>query len=251
MNVSNSAVSLTVIQSEFHACKASPHRGGGIYAEGIGEVKIERTFFADCTCEPDNNAGGGGMQLFNVQEPQHIIDSSFISCESGNDGGGISIWYTPVYQETCVKGCRFIGCKGNNSTSSDGGSIIIWYSGAAIGCSETLFSHCSSEYRGGAATCFSYTSTEFSSSLPLFSFCFFTDNTCNVGSDVFLVEWIPSEPFFFSFSTTGESNVHYVDNADDRTKEDCWKPKSNWLPQGIVTRSRGSIATTPTVLYVL
>ena len=234
LNVSNSAVSLTVTKSEFHSCKADPYRGGGIYLEGIGKVKIIETLFHECTCKATNDAGGGGIEMWNIQKSPTIERADFISCESGNDGGGLGIWKSPVYQDTCVKGCCFVECKSSNATSSDGGGLMVWNSSAAICCSDTLFSHSHSDYRGGAASVFAYNNTQFSSSLPLFSFSFFTDNTASYGNDLFLVEWTPTYPFFHSFSTTGVSKVRYVSNGNDRWTERFWDDKNDWLPQGIV-----------------
>ena len=45
------------------------------------------------------------------------------------------------------------------------------------------------------------------------------------------MEWIPTEPFFHSFSATGVSKVLYVSNGNDRGNETLWDDKDYWLPQ--------------------
>ena len=96
-----STVSLTVSKGEFYSCKAAPYRGGGIYVEGIGEVHIEDTLLFECIAEAQLEYGGAGIEMVSLQKPPRIESCAFISCSSGDDAGGLGIWFIPVYQETC------------------------------------------------------------------------------------------------------------------------------------------------------
>ena len=166
------------------------------------------------------------MQLWNVQEHPHIADTFFISCETGNDGGGLGIWNSPLYQETCVKGCRFILCRGNNTSSSGGGGMIVWSSYAANGCSECIFVSCSSPQIGGGL-CYGIASSTSLKNIPLSSFCFFKDNSCSRGNDAFIEGWMPTKPFLHCFSTTTNSP-----RIDPSGHDDNWHPQETILSCG-------------------
>ena len=142
-------VSLFVTKGEFYSCVVS-HRGGGIYADRIGKVEVTMTLFHACIAEAQLDYGGGGIGIDSATALPSIESSSFISCISGNDAGGVALWYSPFFQRTCFANSRFVGCQGLSTTGSDGGSIIIWWSNAAIGFSNTLFVDCHSEFHGGA-----------------------------------------------------------------------------------------------------
>ena len=205
--IAGSDVSLTVTKGEFYSCRANPYRGGGIYVQGIGKVCIKESFFHACIADAANDAGGGGIQLFNVQEPPNFAETSFISCESGNDGGGLGIWDSPFYQETCVLECRFIACIGNNPSSSGGGGMIVWSSNAAIGCSACIFVSCYGAQIGGGICYHTVSSSSFTDT-ALSSFCFFKENSSPCGNDAYFEGWIPMPPFLYCFSTTQDSHIN-------------------------------------------
>ena len=201
----------------------------------MGTSSIKETLFSECVAHAENNYGGGGIEMLSPQRSPHIESCTFISCSSGDDAGGLGIWSSSFYQETCVNECRFIECQINHTTSSDGGSLLIWYSSAAIGCSDTLFAHSHSDYRGGAVSCYITSDIRLTSSLPLFSFCFFTDNTCNAGNDAFIVEWVPTVPFLHSLSTSSETRVYSVSDANNRWDDNFYENSDTWLPFGILS----------------
>ena len=231
--MSNSAVSLTVTNGEFYSCKSTPQRGGGIYIEGIGDVHIKQTLFLECIAEATNAGGSGGIEMWTVQKPPQIEECSFLLCKSGDDGGGLGIWSSPLYQETCVKECFFLECKLNHTTSSGGGGMIVWDSKAAIGCSECLFSKCHSAFIGGAL-CYCITSSTFTN-IPLSSFCFFNQNTAkeNCGNDAYFLEWTPTAPFLHSFSTSSSFRIAVAPSTRTWTDVTTYMPSDNWLPQGL------------------
>ena len=217
-----STVTLTVKKSEFDSCKANPNRGGAIYAEGIKTVTIEYSLFHQCMAVARNDYGGGAIEICNIQNPPSIEATSFILCKSGNDAGGVGIWDSPSFQKICLTDSRFVECKGLASAGSDGGCLIVWFSNAAIGCSNTLFIDSRSEQRGGGASYYIYSSADHQSSIHLFFFCFFKNNSAILtpGNDVFFYDWISENPFLHCFSSTRNNRVYYNGNVDD------------WLPLG-------------------
>ena len=223
MKVSDSTVSLSIQKSEFYSCRATGHEGGGIYTEGIGEVKVSHCLFYACTCASQYNYGGAGLEMWTIQNPPLVQDSSFVSCYSGNDAGGVGFYSCPNWQGTCVARCIFIDCKANKPNDADGGSIEIWYSDAVVMSSDSLFAKCYSAWRGGAV---SYNITMHKSTDPLLSFCFFSDNTGNTGNDVYFEAWKPAEPFLHCFSTTPRS-PRVVPSEHD----------ADWLPQASINKT--------------
>ena len=219
-----STVSLSITNGEFYSCKSS-YRGGGIYVGGIGKLKVTTTLFSGCVAEAKADYGGGGINNDAAQEVPSIECSSFISCTSGNDGGGVAIWDSPSFQKVCLTDSRFVECKGLASTGSDGGSLIVWFSNAAIGCSNTLFVDSHSDQRGGAVSQYIYSSAKHTPSIRLFYFCFFKNNSAriNPGNDVYFEDWKPTQPFLYCFSLTQTNRVYFSGTHDD------------WLPLGTLS----------------
>ena len=232
LNVSDSRVTLIVTKGEFYSCKADRYCGGGIYAEGIGLMQVKNSVFYKCVAEATNDAGGGGIEIWKIQKPPNIETTSIIACKSGNDGGGMGIWYASVFQTKCIIECRFMKCEINHTESSDGGSLMVWQSNAAIGCSDTLFVDSHSVLHGGAASYLTYYSSNFNSSIPFFSFCYFKDNSADIANDAYLEDWIPDNPFLHSFSTTSSSKVIYVINNNVWNNPSFFQNKDDWLPLG-------------------
>ena len=235
---SGSSISLSVIKGEFYSCKANPSLGGGIYLEGIGQVDIKDSLFHQCSAVSSVDYGGGGIEMWKIQNPPNIKTVWFIFCESGNDAGGLGIWSSPFYQETCVKECHFIECKLHHPTSSGGGGMIVWYSSAAVGCSECLFSKCNSAFLGGG---FAYyiTSSQALVESPLISFCFCNENTAkeNCGNDAFFVEWTPHDPFLLSFSMSSSWTIAFLSSFSTISNTGTYKNRDIWLPQGTLTHT--------------
>ena len=231
LNVSNSGVSLTVTKSEFHSCEADPYRGGGIYVEGIGSLQVRDSLFHKCSAGGFDDYGGGGIEVNTCGEYPLIEDTSFISCQSGSDGAGMGIWSPPFYHKTCLLNSRFVSCRaapfGNDN---DGASLMVWNSSALICISNSIFAHSHSEYRGGAVTQYIFNNASHSSSIHLFLFCFFKDNSAEFkpGNDVYFHDWIPSNPFLHCFSTTQEYRISYYSSRDYHFDKD------NWLPYTII-----------------
>ena len=223
---SDSRATLTIKKGEFYSCEASPNRGGGIYAEGIDTATIEDCLFYGCIAEAGNDYGGGAIQLWNIQQPFAVERTTFISCESKNDGGAISAAYCPKWHETSIVDSLFIHCTVTNSIGSDGGSLMVWESSAAIGCSNTLFANSYSERGGGAVTQYIYTTANHSPFIHLFSFCFFKNNSAksHPSNDVFFNDWKPTEPFLHCFSTTIENRICYYEGNNYHTDKDDWFP---------------------------
>ena len=231
LNVSNSAVSLTVKQSQFYSCQCS-YLGGGLYVEGIGKVTIEDTIFLECIADSKSGLGGGGIGIVSPQKPPQIQSCFLHKCTAADDAGGLGIWRTPFYQATCVKECRIFECSVKSSGESGGGGMAVWYSPALIGCSECIFSKCHSAFIGGALgydITFSSPVTQF----PLSSFCFFYDNTAkkDCGNDAFFVERKPADPFLHSFSTSASHQITYMYTYNDWRNVNEYTHEDNWIDQ--------------------
>ena len=225
----DSTVALTVEKGEFYSCTAS-RRGGGIYVEGIGKVSLTNTLFHECIGESSTGSAGGGTDMRNIQKPPQIEGCLFLSCKSGDDGGGLGIWNSPIYQETCVKRCIFMKCQLSNAAESGGGGIIVWSSYAAVGCSECIFSGCSSAWIGGAL-CFDISFSQTLKETPLVVFSFFNKNTAKdkCGNDAYFVEWTPDEPFLHSFSTSASFRISNISSYSSWRQSDYYQHEDNWL----------------------
>ena len=213
-------LTLTVTKGLFYSCKASPNQGGGIYIKEIKTLTVVDSLFYKCIAEAHDNYGGGGIQMWNIQEPFIIETTSFISCESGNDGGGVATSIDPTWQEISISHSLFLQCKGTSTNPeyiSDGGSLMIGNSNAAICCSNTLFADSHSTSRGGGITCMINSHSQFIPSIPLFSFCFFKNNSAktNPGNDIYIEGWKPTNPFLHCFSLTPTKRVYPNGNDDN------------------------------------
>ena len=183
---------------------------------------MKDTLFSKCEAKTQTSAGGGGVEMLYAQRAPQIQSSSFIICKSGNDGGGVGIWNSSLYHEVCISDSSFIQCKITNTSSSEGGSFIVWNSKAAIGCSNTLFADSYSARRGGASSYYIFNNAGHSSSIHLFSFCFFKDNSAksNPGNDVYFQEWKPTKPFLHCSSTTKEKRISYYSGGNYHNGKD-------------------------------
>ena len=92
--------------------------------EGIGEVCIKESLFHACIAEATADYGGGGIEINSTQKPPRIENTEFILCKSGNDGAGVGIWSSPIYQGICLSDCSFEHCPIKHTSSSDGGSTV-------------------------------------------------------------------------------------------------------------------------------
>ena len=231
LSVTSSSIKLVVLKGEFHSCRATKYEGGGIYAKEIQEISVSNSLFSSCSCASEEDYGGAGIELWSIQNPLRIQETSFLLCHSANDAGGLGIWSSPPFQQTCILDCCFVGCTASpNTGNNDGGCLMIWYSNAAIGCSNTLFADSHSEGDGGAAAerIIQASNYRYNTGIPLFIFCFFKNNSAksNPGNDVFFYEWKPTEPFLHCFSTTKEKRISYYSSGDYHFDKDSWLPQT-------------------------
>ena len=226
LTANDPTITLSVITGEFYSCTAST-RGGGIFVQGTGEVTVKETLFYKGIAQTNSGSGGGGIDLWSLKKPPHLEGSSFIQCKTADDGGGVGIWSSPSFQQTCFVSCHFAYCEINHTTGSDGGCIIVWLSNAAIACSNTLFVDSHSEFQGGAMSHNIYSNLGHNSSIPLFFFCFFKNNSAktNPGHDVYFEDWRPTQPFVHCFSLSATNRVY-----DNKYKT---AHNNDWLPQEI------------------
>ena len=142
---------------------------------------------------------------------------------------------------TSIIDCRFILCKAKLRDESDGGSVMVWRSNGAPGCSNSLFADSHSECQGGAATYYVYSRPSHKTSLSLFLFCFFKNNSANLnpGNDVYFQGWLPDIPFLHCFSLTQTKRI-YPNNHDD------WLPQANIKAK--ITEAENEFAYVPSSL---
>ena len=199
---------------------------------------MKESLFSKCEAKTTTYAGGGGVEILSAQTAPQIQSSSFTICKSGNDCGGVGIWFSSRFVSTCLSDCNFILCKITNTSTSDGGSVIVWNSSAAIGCSNTLFVDSHSEKHGGAVTQNIYNNAGHSSSIHLFSFCFFKNNSAksDPGNDVYFNDWTPSEPFLHCFSLTETKRICYYSEDTYHTNKDNWLPHASMNHKETVLR---------------
>ena len=193
-----------------------------MFVEGIGSVSVMNSLFYHCLIEGERLQTGGAISLLSIQVQPFIECSSFICCTSNCEGDGISIYKSFQSQTLCAMSCLFLCCKSLSSDYSDGGSFEVWSSPAAVGCSNSLFADSYSAMRVGASYLGVYNDNH-DSSIPIFLFCFFADNSAKqaCGNDVFFGSWMPEKPFLQCLSTT-HSNRIYPSGHDN-----TWLPLTN------------------------
>ena len=125
--------SLTVTDSLFEQCNSSSGYGGAIYCNNCSLVYINTSSFI--TCLSSSSYHGGGICILGASSMPEIIRSTFVSCQSGCDAGGLqflSITGGTQGENIPVCSCRFIHCtaKGLVSNSEqndgDGGGLVFW-----------------------------------------------------------------------------------------------------------------------------
>ena len=226
--------SLHIVECVFETCetrinKDSGTGGGAVFATSLSELIISSSLFLACACYTSGSSDGGAIEMFALGSNVVIGACLFISCHTDDDGGAVCMWDFLLWQGTCILDCSFVKCEGTHTTSSDGGALLVCNSNAAVGCSNTLFAHCHSEFRGGGATYHIYNTSNHHSSLHLFTFCFFNNNSAEFkpGNDVYFHQCMPTQPFVHCCSKTRENRISYYSNNDYHFDKD------DWLPLGI------------------
>ena len=234
---SSSEATLTVTDSQFLSCKAIDTRGGGIHIIGSVTLTLKSTLFHSCTAVSNGDFGAGGVELDSLTSHPLISQCSFVSCISGNDGGGLCFLSGTFSQDSlALEEDKFISCQSQNSDNGGGGASEIWMNTQITGISNTLFVSCSSLCVGGALA-MSVNPRTYSSFI---NFCFFTSNTSPAGNDALIhfdnsIQW--RNVFSRSFTTTTENSL--VQNYPDKTPL-TFSESNNWLPQ--TNSNRNSIA---------
>ena len=223
-------ISLTVDECTFQHCyETSSDGAGAVYAQNIGISIVENSFFYDCKCATNTLFPEGAGVLFNYIRTSPLIKLTFfLSCITGDDGGGCGIWYSNSSITYVVDSCRFIKCKGTTDNGCQGGGIIIAHCTTFIACTNCLLCACEAKHQGGGIWIMCPTGAPIS---PI-TFCFFHENQSDNGRDVYFQDFdsvLPAIAHSFSFeSTSGRVGAQ----SDD------------WLPSGIVTCEGSSNGTT-------
>ena len=89
-SASHSSIILKVDGCTFlHCHETSSNGAGAVYAQHIGTTTVENSLFYDCECAHNPDYPEGAGINFNLIHTYPLIKScSFISCVSGDDGGG-------------------------------------------------------------------------------------------------------------------------------------------------------------------
>ena len=207
---SHSSISLTVDDCNFLHCKESNSVGGGaISIKYIGSADIENSVFYDCECgiSSDGPESAGILLLYLYSYPL-IKSCSFISCTTGDDSGGCGIYCSNSTSPYAIDSCRFIKCKGTDTSSSEGGGAAIGENFMHVGVSNSLFNENHAVFGGAVEIWEDYLS---SFQYP-FKFCFFNNNTATKGNDICFASTPAQYPFLHCLSTTASSRVY---NGDD------------------------------------
>ena len=143
---------LFIKECSFSSCKSSSGNGGAIYADKTSSFVVEKTSFAKCN---STNMRGGGIYFTSSAGFPLLSDTTFISCYAQNspnsdtidDGGGILISLSTVSTELhyIIQACRFISC----GSYDWGGGSYIYSPSAKLGCTNSLFSSCTSRTAEG------------------------------------------------------------------------------------------------------
>ena len=214
------SISLTIEQCIFSHChETSTECGGGaVSAEYISAARIESSYFYDCECGANSSlANGGGVLLNYLYSYPSIRRCSFLSCVSGDDGGGCGIWYCNSSVMYVVDSCRFIQCSAVDASSSAGGGLMIAWNEDSVTITNCLFYSCSclgAIWGGGGIWINRPSNTDVS---PI-TFSFFCQNIAEKGRDVLLVSF-PSSPQAIIHSFSFEAQSGRLEGGPD-----------DWLP---------------------
>ena len=229
--------SLEIVECVFDTCETTINEvsgtgGGAVFVSETSEFVVSSSLFLSCVCHTSYSSDGGAIEMVDPTSTITINNCAFVRCCAYDDGGAVCIWGCPSCYNRCFSEYRFIGCEGKDPASSDGGSLIVWNSNAVVSCSNTLFADSHSTFHGGAAAYYIRNGISHDSSLYLFSFCFFKDNSAKdiYGADIFFEEWVPTVPFLHSYSTTVSSRICYVEDSANWNVPEEFKNKDNWLP---------------------
>ena len=210
-------ISLTVDDCTFlHCYETNGVGGGGVYAENIGSAVVTNSFFSDCQCA-QNTTGpeGAGVLLDFINTLPSIKCCDFVSCITGDDGGGCGIWYSHSSITYAVDSCNYIKCKGTKPADSEGAGVILHANSDFLTCTNCLFYACDAPFNGGGVS-LSFPS---GASLQPLTFCFFRENLSQGFRDVYLRQF-PSSPPAIAYSFSCEYESGKVGGGED-----------DWLPQ--------------------
>ena len=170
----------------------------------------------------------------NAQVLPEITECRFLSCEAGSDGGGLYLYQTKGGINGVnlpVRECRFIKCiphgySGGSYNSADGGGLMYWSNDYTLGVTNSLFSKCYSDLRGGAL----FLVLNNNPFTHIVRFCFFSENTAEKGNNALIYlngssadDW--TKVFFHSFTLDTTLTNSLVQNHPAATPVTV-----NWLP---------------------
>ena len=222
---------LEVDQCSFSHCHSSGNVGsGGVAALYISSASVSSSVFVDCSCKSANTQEGAGVLFGGISLRPLIIDCSYFTCTTWDDGGGCGIWHSHSAHAYVVEACLFIQCRGLNLTSSQGGGAVIGANSNFITCTNSLFSFCSSLYHGGGLAL----ASQFCLPDQPLTFCFFHQNTAKYGNDIYYYYTPdPTSDILHCFSTSSPHRICYVENVDDNADPNKYEyDDANWLPKG-------------------
>ena len=207
---------LFVSNCDFYDCVVNVKDGGAIDARNADYVTVEQSIFDRCISHTTSTASGGcGINLYNITQHPFVIDCTFISCATDEDGGGMSVSQTAPENTLLCEGCRFINnqAKLPQSNHNWAGGIMIWGNPGALKCSNLLFTNNEATFGGAYGTNYNIDSPDY----PL-RFCFFHDNSATNGKDVCFYGYKSSyatEYFLHCFSTSEGVRVKNFTSEDN------------------------------------
>ena len=146
----------------------------------------------------------------------------FLSCTSGDDGGGCGIYYSQSSLLYAVDSCRCIKCKGIASPNNEGGGMCLSGNDNFISCTNCLLYACEAPSNAGGI----FLDCNYATNEKKITFCFFTENKSDGAIDVCV--WRQSQnfvPLSHCFTTSTGKTVGEYENTKDH---------SDWLPHGYI-----------------
>ena len=226
--------SLIVSDCLFEKCNSTSGYGGAIYGYNCGKLSVKASCFI--ACSSPTYYFGGGMCIIGTSAVPEITESSFVSCSSGQDGGGMWLSGVTTTDGTNfpVKKCRFVKCIANGiaswttSNDADGGGLIFWENYYTLGIANSLFAKCESKKKAGGSFLV-INSVYFD---HMIRFCFYSENTAPNGRNA-LIHFNSSSTnlwsivFFDSFTSDFSLSNSLAQNYAGSVPS-----KNDWLPNG-------------------
>eukprot|EP00770_Monocercomonoides_exilis_P016291 MONOS_16245.1-p1 / transcript=MONOS_16245.1 / gene=MONOS_16245 / organism=Monocercomonoides_exilis_PA203 / gene_product=unspecified product / transcript_product=unspecified product / location=Mono_scaffold01588:8-4772(-) / protein_length=1588 / sequence_SO=supercontig / SO=protein_coding / is_pseudo=false len=175
----------------------------------------------------NEDGGGGGQSCFHIGKQIVTNNCAFRNCWSGNDGGGLDIWYCNCEkQEMCIINCLIDNCSANHNSSSAGGGCDLINCSTNVCFQSCIFMNCFSSVGGGGI----HSETHLDANKLHFYYCFFHNNTAQKGGhDIVLFQAASNEIDKTCFSTRTTNNRVSIDFATIVDRSEWLNNTGDWI----------------------